>query len=401
MPEIVYGPNKDPYGYRQLTIQLPSNLLPNSATTTEGSGTSGSGSGTVSITDPNQLQAFEKIKQNLREKYKILVNQAKDYTAQYHDILRVNMQGYEYNPETRVRGPALPNIASGENLEVILDTAKFIPEMVTGLIGVTPGETRSISVVFPERPSGPGKAMSGKSAIFDFEILSVSKQTLPTWDEAFPSRIREGLTLRELETEIVTAISAEDTQKYQNQRNEYAINQLLNITSITQLPPNLLEEEYLARYEQMIQDFQQQNSLTNEQLQQFQSQENFLKYQKLSEKTVTKTVSLGLVFRDIADKEKITVPSQEINDQLELMKLQFQQQQKMKRKQQAAAAAVSSSSSSTPPPPVDEPEPSLDIPAAIQEIHNNLLKEKVFNYLYSHAKIETLPPTVPPTTTNK
>ena len=48
-----------------------------------------------------------------------------------------------------------------------METGKFMPGMVEGLVGALAGETREIPVTFPIRPTGPGAAFSGKEAIFE------------------------------------------------------------------------------------------------------------------------------------------------------------------------------------------------------------------------------------------
>jgi FKBP-type peptidyl-prolyl cis-trans isomerase (trigger factor) len=64
---------------------------------------------------------------------------------------------------------------------------------------------------------------------------------------------------------------------------------------------------------------------TDEQLQEMSSPENYEKYKQLSLKNVEKTVKLGLVFRDISEREKITVAEKEIQEQIDLLNAQAKQ----------------------------------------------------------------------------
>lgn len=44
--------------------------------------------------------------------------------------------------------------------------------------------------------------IAGKEAIFEVTVLGVKTKTLPPWDEALAAKIRDGMTLAELDQEV-------------------------------------------------------------------------------------------------------------------------------------------------------------------------------------------------------
>lgn len=257
------------------------------------------------------------------------------------------------------KGAALPAIASGDNVEITLETGKLMPGMVESLVGSKAGEDRNIDITFPARPSGPGAALSGKEAVFEVKVLEVKTKALPEWNAELASSIREGMTLDELNAEVQKAIEGEASSSTENNRNDALAAALLEITTISQLPISLIEENTQARFQQMLMDFKQSGS-TDEQIQEMMTEEKYLKYKELSKPNVEKIVKLGMVFRDIAEKEGLQVTKDEIKEQYDGLVMQAKQKNEQ---------------------PPDEY-------AASEEIENILLRKKVFGFLADNAEIE-------------
>ena len=63
-----------------------------------------------------------------------------------------------------------------------------MPGLVEGLIGATQGETRDITVTFPPRSSAA--MLSGKTAIFEVEVLNVFRKELPEPGDDFADTVK-------------------------------------------------------------------------------------------------------------------------------------------------------------------------------------------------------------------
>lgn len=305
----------------------------------------------------------EKVRQNIREKYAVLSEMPADYRAAEGDVVTVDMQGFAKAADGS-KGEALPDIARGGDVDITLEKGRFMEGMVESLLGSAEGERRLVAVRFPERMRGPGAALSGQEALFEVTVKKVKSRTLPAWDGQLAGRIREGLSLSQLEEEVEQAVHGEASTSLEARRNDALANALLEATVIEKLPESLVEENTQGRFQNMLMDFRAQGS-TPEQLQEMSSPENYDKYKALSRKNVEKTVALGLVFRDIADRESLRVQEEEVQEQLNLLRAQAKQKKS--------------------DGPIDEEQ-------AREEIESVLLRKKVFDYLAQHAVITLLDP---------
>jgi trigger factor len=305
---------------------------------------------------------YEAVKNSIRERYKVLQVTPADYAATMGDVVIANMSGYEKNDDG-TKGPELPAVAAGDSVEILLEKGKFMEGLIEGVVGAKAGEQRSVTVKFPVRPSGPGAALSGKEAIFDITVSSVNTRVLPEWDAKLADRIREGMTMPELEEEVKKALDGDQESVEETSRNDAIAKALLEVTTMSKIPESLVEENTQSRFQQMIMDFKEQGS-TEEQINEMMSEENYLRYKEISRPNVNKVVTLGMAFRDIAEKEGIAVTPAEVQDQLDMLNAQAKQR------------------GEAPPDPR----------AASDEITNVMLRRKVFNMLAEHADITWVDP---------
>ena len=73
----------------------------------------------------------------------------KDYVLRMGDACRINMKGYMANSEGR-KGEVLPNAASGDNVEVVLEKGRYMTGLVEGLLGSKASDTKEVTVTFPD-----------------------------------------------------------------------------------------------------------------------------------------------------------------------------------------------------------------------------------------------------------
>lgn len=93
------------------------------------------------------------------------------------------------------------------------------------------------------------------------------------------------------------------------------------------------------------------------------SLENYERYKKISRNQSEKIVKLGLLFRDISEKENIQVSNEEIQQQLDILIAQAKQKSQGNEKLMP------------------------NIEDAKEEIENTLLRLKIFDFLAKTAKI--------------
>jgi trigger factor len=145
---------------------------------------------------PFNQARFESAMNDLAERYAQLEPfEDTSRALQMGDACKVNMVGYMATPSGE-KGEPLPNAASGDDVEVILGSGRYMAGLVEGIEGGKVGETRIVKVRFPDALKN--KDLAGKDAIFDVTILSANKRILPEINDTFANTVRPGLTAEAL-----------------------------------------------------------------------------------------------------------------------------------------------------------------------------------------------------------
>ena len=99
---------------------------------------------------PFNQERLDQALRDLKERYVTLEAVTdNEYALQMGDSCFVNMNGYMATPEGE-KGEPLPNAASGDRVEVVLGTGRYMEGLVEGLVGAKVGESRMVQVNFPE-----------------------------------------------------------------------------------------------------------------------------------------------------------------------------------------------------------------------------------------------------------
>jgi trigger factor len=98
---------------------------------------------------PFDQAKFDKAINDLKERYAELAPiDNKDHELQMGDACVVNMEGFMATDDG-TKGDPLPNAASGDRVEVILGTGRYMTGLVEGLVGSKVGDTNLVKVTFP------------------------------------------------------------------------------------------------------------------------------------------------------------------------------------------------------------------------------------------------------------
>jgi len=92
------------------------------------------------------------------------------------DACIINMKGF-FAADGGGKGLPLPNAASGETVDVIMEVGRYMPGLVEGLVGKVAGDETSLAVTFPLNLND--KTIAGKDAVFEVTVQSVSARDLP------------------------------------------------------------------------------------------------------------------------------------------------------------------------------------------------------------------------------
>ena len=196
-----------------------------------------------------------------------------------------------------------------ENYSLEIGSNQFIPGFEEQMIGMNPGEERSLNVTFPEKYQAEN--LAGKAVVFNVKLHEVkSKVEAELNDEFVKTLNKEGVTTVE-ELKVSTRKSLEDQKKNEaeNTITEHVINAVLAQATMD-IPQEMVDEEIAQARENVVNQAKQYGleldmflSLSGVNKEQFEKQ--------LQEESL-KRVKTTLVVEAVAKKEGLTANPEEL-----------------------------------------------------------------------------------------
>jgi trigger factor len=191
---------------------------------------------------------------------------------------------------------------SGENLQLVIGNAGFIPGFEEGIKGAKKGDSRDVKATFPAEY--PVTELAGKDAVFAITVKEVEKPVKSEITEEFAKSLgAEGLdNLKEL---VSVQIKRELDQASRMKLKRELLDALESSHSF-ELPPTLVEREFEAIWKQVTEGLAREGKTFAEEGKT--EDEAKAEYRKIAERRVR----LGLVVGEIGDKNKIEVTQDEM-----------------------------------------------------------------------------------------
>mmetsp|Transcript_11601 Transcript_11601/g.15294 ORF Transcript_11601/g.15294 Transcript_11601/m.15294 type:complete len:643 (+) Transcript_11601:104-2032(+) len=265
---------------------------------------------------PFNQQKLDKALSDLMERY--ATNEPvsdSDYALQMGDACNVNMNGFMATNDGG-KGEPLPNAASGDNIEVVLGDGRYMEGLVEGIVGAKVGESRQVTVSFPDKLRD--KSLAGKKAIFDIEVLEVSKRKVPELTDEFAAEVRAGLTAESLIEELKKAIDQEDAKEYVGERNKALSDALATVMEV-EVPDTLVTNQAREKFAVMMADMRE-GGVADEEIKNQISPENLSKYKEIVKDDIVRDFKVSLATDEIARVEGISVPDYQIEEQMEAIR---------------------------------------------------------------------------------
>jgi trigger factor len=261
--------------------------------------------------------AYDSALLKLRKQYADVVDVGEGVASVEGNQLVVNMNGFLAQDDGS-KGEQLPAVAGGDGITVPLETGKFMPGLVEGLVGVKAGETRDVQVSFPARTSAP--QLAGKSAIFEVECLAVQERRMSELTDEFASRVKSDMTFAELDEKLKEGVQQDADDKLKGKTNAALERALVNaLPAEFEVPETLIEDVSKERFAMMLSDMKERGS-TDEQLKELITQENYERYKKIQRPMAMNSIKGNFAIRAVGKQQGLTVPQSEVDD--EVMTLQ-------------------------------------------------------------------------------
>jgi trigger factor len=208
---------------------------------------------------------------------------------------------------------------SAEDVPIVLGSKNFLPEFEDQLVGIAAGETRTITVTFPD--DYPGEAVRGKTAQFEISAKSVEAPKEMAIDDEFAKTL--GMeSLAKLKDAVKDRINREHGTVTRRRLKRALLDQLDERHKFD-LPPSMVDEEFTNVWKSITDDLQTQGRTFADEG----TTEDDAKteYRKIAERRVR----LGLVLSEIGERNSIKVTDEEVNRALIERARQFPGQERM------------------------------------------------------------------------
>ena len=269
------------------------------------------------------------------------------------DFVVVNYTGTSEGKPLAEIAPAAKGLTEQKSFWVEVKPDSFIPGFALQLAGAKAGDKRTVKVDFPADFVTP--ELQGKKGVYDVEVVEVKEKSVPALDDAFAKTygaesmqaLREGVR-RDLQNELNT----KQTRSVRGQVVKHLLDQIK-----VDLPETLVAQETRNIVYQIVQE-NQQRGVTKEAID---AQKDDI--YKASNNSARERVKASFVFQKIAAKEGIRVEQQEVSTRIYVLAQQYQMAPDKFAKE-------------------------LEKRNGVQEIWEQLLNEKVIDFLQQNAKIE-------------
>jgi trigger factor len=198
-----------------------------------------------------------------------------------------------------------------QDFQLELEDGQFIEGFIEGVIGMNPGETKEISVTFPE--DYPQETLAGRPATFAMTLKELKEKELPELDDDFAQEASGGdyQTIVDLRESLEKRFSEEVEQKTKSNKEQALLDELLNHVE-ADLPETLIEREVEFMVTQTAMQLQQQGIDIKRLL----NQETLPMLKERSRPDAIDRIKRTLAMGEVAKQESIETTDAEINDRV-------------------------------------------------------------------------------------
>jgi trigger factor len=241
-----------------------------------------------------------------------------------------------------------------KNPEMMLQLGdpETLPAFTEGIVGMTPGETKDISVTYPEDYGQ--ERLSGKSVTFDVELKFIRRKELPLLDDDFAQSMGDFRTLDEFKEQVKTSIVAERQYRAQEEAKSKLIEKLA-ATHTFAVPETYVDRQLQIQLESYARSLQMQG--IDPRALNF----DMNKFREGQKERATSDVRATLVLDRIAEVEAVAVQQEEVDREV----------QRMARQQREPVAAV---------------RVKLEKDGGLDRIANRIRTDKAITLLFEHAR---------------
>ena len=172
-----------------------------------------------------------------------------DEAAENGDTVVIDFEGF-LGEETLEGG-------KGENYSLELGSNSFIPGFEEQLVGTKAGDSKDVTVTFPE--DYQAEDLAGKEAVFKVTVHEVKAKELPELDDEFAKDVDDSVeSLAELKEKYRAELTETKEKAAEDAKDEAAIRQAVENAEIVELPHSMVHDEVHRSMDEFLNNMQRQ-----------------------------------------------------------------------------------------------------------------------------------------------
>lgn len=303
-----------------------------------------------SVTDEDVQHAFELLRSQQ------VTFQTVARAVQNGEIVVVNYTGTcDGKPITDI-APTAKGLTGQKNFWVELKSDSFIPGFADQLTGAKAGDKRTVNVDFPA--DFVTKELAGKKGVYEVEVVEVKEKVLPTVDDAFAKSFGAE-NLEALRTGVRRDLENELNHKQSRDVRAQIIRALLDRVNF-----DLPESTVASETRNVVYDLVQENQKRGVSRDMIEKEKDAI--YTAAARSAQERVKVAFLVQKIAQKEDIKATQEEVAQRVHSMAAMYQI-------------------------PTDKFIKDLQKRNGVGEIYDQVVTEKVMEFLQINAKMETVP----------
>jgi trigger factor len=172
-----------------------------------------------------------------------------DEAAENGDTVVIDFEGF-LGEETFEGG-------KGENYSLELGSNSFIPGFEEQLVGTKAGDSKDVTVTFPE--DYQAEDLAGKEAVFKVTVHEVKAKELPELDDEFAKDVDDSVeSLAELKEKYRAELTETKEKAAEDAKDEAAIRQAVENAEIVELPHSMVHDGVHRSMDEFLNNMQRQ-----------------------------------------------------------------------------------------------------------------------------------------------
>ena len=300
--------------------------------------------------DPERV---EKVLQNYQDQLATLVP-VEGRPAQMKDVAVVDFKGVLPSEEPEQEPEEVPG-GQAEDFQLELLEGRFIEGFIDGIEGMNPGDTKEVEATFPD--TYPQPKVAGRKALFTITLKELKEKELPELDDEFAQEVSEFQTIAELRNSLESRFTKESEEQTRSNKEQAILEELLNQIE-AEVPETLIEREVNFMLQQTAMQLQNQGI----DVKQFFTQDMVNRLREQSRPDAINRIKRTLALGEIAQRESIEATEEEISARTrELLE------------------------------ELGENSANVDPDRLKSVVSEDVLKEKIMDWLIEHSAIELVP----------